>query len=253
MVTVKLRGRVLPFGLNLGAEAPELKWKWAQENIDFVFRVKIVNSNITVECDLDRYEDRYDSELYKRATDLARACVNLVAFETGFGLIAMIEVMEMPDGTLKAMHRKESIPPEARSAYSLDSARASEFDQVFKLVIQEPPLFIALDDLIRSITEQHTLATNCGRVVDRIRRIIAPSLDGAAAWQEMHKALNISRGYQEWVSKQSTGTRHGDSTFVPGAVSSEVIQRRWAILNRFLEYRKRGSQPLTAPDFPRLV
>src|SRR5439155_3293776 len=128
MVTVKLRGRVLPFGLNLGAEAPELEWKWVEENIDFVFRVKIMDSNITVECDLDRYEDRYDSELYKRATDLARACVNLVAFETGFGLIAMIEVIELPDGTLKAAHRKENIPPEARSAYSLDAARASEFD-----------------------------------------------------------------------------------------------------------------------------
>jgi hypothetical protein len=253
MVTVKLRGRVLPLGLNLGAEAPELQWKWVEENIEFVFRVKIVDSNITVECDLERYDDRYLSELYKRATDLARACVNLVAFETGFGLIAMIEVIELPDGTLKATHRKESIPPEARSAYGLDAARAAEFDQVFKLVIQEPPLFMALDDLIRSITEQHTSAANCGRVVDRIRRIIAPSLDGAAAWQEMHKALNISRDYQEWVSKQSTGTRHGDSTFVPGAISSEAIHRTWAVLNRFFEYRKRGSRPLTPPDFPELV
>jgi hypothetical protein len=253
MVTVKLLGRVLPFGLNIGAEAPELRWKWGERNIEFIFRVKIVDSNITVECDLDRYEDRYDSELYKRATDLARACVNLVAFETGFGLIAMIEVIELPDGTRKVAHRREIIPPEARSAYSLDAARASDFDQVFKLVVQEPPLFIALDDLIRSITEQHTSAANCGRVVDRIRRIIAPSLDGAAAWQEMHKALNISRDYQEWVSKQSTGTRHGDSTFVPGAVSSEAIQRTWAILNRFLEYRKRGNRPLTPPDFPELV
>lgn len=253
MVTVKLRGSVLPVGLNVGAETPELQWKWDEENIEFIFRVKIVASNITVECDLDRYEDRYDSELYKRATDLARACVNLVAFETGFGLIAMIEVIELPDGTRNAAHRKEDIPPEARSAYSLDAARASEFDQIFKLVMQEPPLFIALDDLIRSITEQHTSLANCGRVVDRIRRIIAPFLDGAAAWQEMHKALNISRDYQEWVSKQSTGTRHGDSTFVPSAVSLEAIQRTWAILNRFLEYRKRGSRPLTPPDFPELV
>lgn len=120
-------------------------------------------------------------------------------------------------------------------------------------MIKEPPLFIALDDLIRSITEQHTSLANCGRVLDRIRRMIAPSLDRAAAWREMHKALNISRGYQEWVSKQSTGTRHGDNTFVPGSVSSEVIQRTWAILNRFLEYRKRGNQPLTPPDFSELM
>jgi len=220
---------------------------------EFTFRVKIVESNITVECDLDRYEERFDSELYKRATDLARACVNLIAFDTGFGLTAMIEVIELPNGMRKAMHRREIISPDGHSAYSLDASRAAEFDQVFKLVIQEPPLFIALDDLIKSITEQHTSAANCGRVVDRIRRIIAPSLDGTAAWQEMHKALNLSRSYQEWVSKLSTGTRHGDNAFVPGAITSEAMRRTWAILNRFLEYRKRGSHPLTAPDFPELV
>jgi hypothetical protein len=187
MVTIKLLGRILPFGLSVGAESPELRWKWAEENIEFVFRVKIVESTITVECDLEKYEDRYASELYKRATDLSRACVNLVAFDTGFGLTTMIEMMELPDGTRQATHRLEIIPPEAHSAYSLDAARAAEFDQVFKLVVGEPPLFIALDDLIKSITEPHAAPANCGRVVDRIRRIIAPTLDGPAAWQAMQR------------------------------------------------------------------
>jgi hypothetical protein len=253
MVTVKLFGRVLPYGLNVGAEAPELKWKWVEENIEFTFRVKIVNSEITVECDLDKYEERYNAELYKRATDLSRACVNIVSFATGFGLVTLIELMELPDGTRVAMHRREILPPESTSAVSLDPQHAVAFDQVFKLIIQEPPLFIALDDLVKAVTSQHSSAAECGRVVDRIRRIIAPALDGAAAWREMHQALNISRPYQEWVSKQSTGTRHGDNTFVPGSISSEVTQRTWTILNRFLEYRKRGNQPLTAPDFPQLV
>jgi hypothetical protein len=107
--------------------------------------------------------------------------------------------------------------------------------------------------LRRVWTEQHTAAANCGRAVDRIRQIIAPSLDGAAAWQETHKTLNISRGDQEWVSKQSKDTRHGDNTFVSGAVISEVIQRTWALLNRCLEYQKRGSPPLAASDLPELV
>jgi hypothetical protein len=253
METVKLFGRVLPFGLNVGAEAPELKWRWVDENIEFTFRVKIVNSEITVECDIDKYETRYNSELYKRASDLARVCVNMVAFATGYGLITMIEVMELPDGGRIAMHRREIIPPSSCSAFGLGPTRAAEFDQVFRQIIQEPPLFIALDDLVRAVTSQHTSLAECGRVLDRLRRIIAPTLDGAVAWQEMHKALNVSRAYQEWVSKRSTGTRHGDSTFVPGAVSSEVTKRTWAIFNRFLEYRKRGHQRLTAPDFSELV
>src|SRR5271169_2431453 len=113
MVTVKLLGRVLPFGLNIGATAPELRWKWVEENVDFTFRVKIVNSEITVECDLDKYETRYNSELYKRATDLSRACVNMVAFATGYGLVTILEVMEFPGGSRVALHRQEMIPPES--------------------------------------------------------------------------------------------------------------------------------------------
>jgi len=68
----------------------------------------------------------------------------------------------------------------------------------------------------------------------------------------MHGVLNISRDYQQWISEQAKGPRHGDPAFVPGDVTVEITHRTWVVMNRFLEYRKRGNQPLTAPDFPLL-
>jgi hypothetical protein len=68
----------------------------------------------------------------------------------------------------------------------------------------------------------------------------------------MHKALNITRDYQQYITDQSKGPRHGDPQFVEGTITREVSMRTWSIMNRFLEYRKRGNQPLMGPDFPLL-
>jgi hypothetical protein len=253
MVTVKLTGRVLPPHIIMSAQAPELRWKWDEEKLEPKFRVKIENSLVTVECDIDRYEPRFISEIYKRGSDLARATANMVAFDTGYGLVVMLDTFIDPSGVALPAHRQEMIPVSFRTAFSLDPARHAEFEQAFRIVLSEPSVFIALDDLIKAITSTHTQLADCGRVIDRIRRMIAPTLDGGPAWREMHQALNIAQPYQAWVSKQSTGSRHGDVAFVPPAVCTVAIQRTWAILNRFLEYRKRGNKPLTAPDFPQLV
>jgi hypothetical protein len=253
MVTIKFFGRILPTGFRLRAEAPEVTWTWKEENISFSFRVYISNSHIMVECDLPVLKDNYIHEAYIRANDLSRACVNLAAFSSGTGLITLIDTIQVPDGRKLPINRQDIIPPEFNNAFSLDLAKAAEFDQVMRLVISEPPLFLALDDLIRSITSTHTAAADCGRAIDRIRRIISPTLDGATAWQEMHIALNISRDFQEWISRQSTGSRHGEVKFMSADTIAEITRHTFAIFNRFLEYRKHGNQPLTAPDFPELV
>lgn len=253
MDTIRFVGRVFPLGLAINVEIPEIKWKWEERNIDFMFRVKIDNSIVTVECDLDRYEWEYFGELNKRATDLARTSANIAAFAAGYGLSVVLEYMTEPDGRQIAPQRREEIPAESRSALNLDASGTDEMQRAVTAIITEPAVFMALDDLIRAVSSHHTQFADCGRVVDGIRRSIAPTLDGAAAWRAMHDALNIDRTYLERISRVSTGPRHGDRTFISGEVGSEVLKRTWAVMNRFLEYRKRGNAPLTAPEFPRLV
>jgi hypothetical protein len=144
------------------------------------------------------------------------------------------------------------VVPSLCTAYGLDPSRVADVDTIFRMTLSEPALFRALNDLVESITVFHVACVNCGRVIESIRRMISPNLDGAQAWQTMHRVLNISRPYQEWISNQDKGPRHADPAFVPGNITTEVTNRTWTVMNRLLEYRKRGDQPLTSPDFPLL-
>ncbi len=252
MPKVTFFGKVLPEAIKISMQAPELTWKWQQANLDLVFRVRIDNSVVTVECETQKYETAYLAEFHKRASDLARASANLAAFASGQGIIVMLDRFVDPDGRDSSMIFPDPSLPPLCTAFGLEPARQADFAAIFNKVLAEPALFIALNDLIAAITIHHCAPVNCGRVIESIRRMIAPTLDGSAAWQAMHQALNVSRPYQEWISKQSTGPRHADPAFVPGTTLGEIIRRTWAIMNRFLEYRKRGNQPLTAPDFPEL-
>ena len=159
MVTIKFFGRILPVGFHLHAVSPEVTWQWVEENIELVFRVYIVNSEITVECDIPFFNEQHLSEIHRRAGDLSKTCVNLAAFASGVALITMLDMVQFPDGHKLPAHKKEIIPPECNSAFSLDPDKAAEFNQVLSLVISEEPVFLALDDLIRSITSNNTRLT----------------------------------------------------------------------------------------------
>lgn len=252
MPKIQFIGRVLPEAIKVSVQAPELKWKCEALGVEPIFRVKIGNSFVNVECEIEKFDPSYVGELYRRALDLARASTNLVAFATGYGLTVILETMIDPVGTPSSIAPIDPAIAPLCTAFSLEPARQDDFNATFRVVLAEPPLFRSLDDLIAAITLPHVSLVNCGRVIDAIRRMISPALEGAAAWQAMHQALNISRPYQEWISQQSTGPRHANPEFVAGNITTEVTHRTWAIMNRFLEYRKCGNQLLTVPNFPQL-
>ena len=250
MLKVRFLGKILPEPVKMTVHVPALNWTWQEQKLELTFRIRIENSNVTVECELEQYEPIYFTELYKRASDLTSASANLAAFATGYGVVVILETFIDAAGTQSQIVLFDPSLSPLCTAYGLEDARQGDFSAVFNMVLTEPSLFRALNDLIAAITFPHCSTVNCGRVIDSIRRMISPNLDGAAAWRAMHHALNVSRRYQEWISKQSTGPRHADPAFVPGTVTTEITRRTWVIMDRFLEYRKRGNQSLTAPDFP---
>jgi hypothetical protein len=253
MAKVQFIGKVLPDAVKVTVTLPELTWKWSEENVDIKFQIKIGNSVVNAEVEIPAYDQsRHFNELYKRVSDLVKTAVNLVSYSNGWGLVVIIETVIGPDGMPNALLPQDPRLKPLVTAYALD--RQPDFARVFEIVATEPPLFRALNDLIESITVAHVACVNCGRVIDSIRRIITPigTISDKQAWQAMHTALNISAVYQKCVSDQATGPRHGDPSFIPGNIVSEVTHRTWTVMNRFLEYRKRGNQPLVSPEFPLL-
>jgi hypothetical protein len=252
METIRFIGHVFPGGVRVGVTLPDLDWKWEEKNTVLKFRTKINNNTINVECSMDKFEPDYMAEYHKRAFDLAVTAVNLVCFASGEGLITVLEYLILPDGTPSDLRFPDSSLAPIVKSYTLDPQRAQHFQEIANIVVMTPALFAALHDLIQVISTPHVSLVNCGRVVDSIRRLITPG-QAPSNWTIMRTALNISRPYLEYVSAQSTGPRHGDRTFVPGTITGDVTRRTWNIMDRFLEYLRRGKVNLTAPEFPELV
>lgn len=253
--TIRFIGRVYPRGALVNASLPQLDWKWEEQNTIFQFLVKINNSTINVECVIPEYKGEWFAEIYKRAYDLARTAVNLACFAMGEGFICVFEFAIMPDGTPSTLRLQQPDLAQYCTSYKLGDPRPESqenFNKVAMLVAMDPALFATLNDLTETISVPQVAATNCGRVIDSIRRQIAPTMSGGQAWGAMHRALNIARPYQEFVSDKSKGPRHGDRSFVPGADLIEVTTRTWIIMDRYIEYRKREKTNLTAPEFPLL-
>ncbi len=250
---VHFLGQVWPAAAVTIAIEYEPTIKWVEPTLDFEpsFIVRLRESKVDVECQLDAFRlDRYIL-LYNRAFDLARAAVDLVAFSTGFSLSVTFNEFVHPDGKKDPILFSNPKLGTLCTAFQLGTSGNKGFDDVYKIVIGDFRLFMALRDLIDANTLPHIGVINCGRVLDSIRRMISPTeKETARGWAAMQAALNISRPYQQWVSDLSTNPRHGDRSFISGSDSSEAITRTWSVMNRFLEYRKRGNAPLTAPEFP---
>jgi hypothetical protein len=253
--TIRFIGSVYPKGALINATLPYLDWKWEEQNITFRFLVKINNSTINVECIVPEYKPDWFAEIYKRAYDLARTAVNLACFAMGEGLLCIFEFAIMPDGTPSTLRLQQPDLAQYCKSYKLgDSSPENQknYNDVAVMIATDWEFFATLNDLIESITMPQVAATNCGRVIDSIRRQIAPTMSGGQAWGATHKALNISRHYQEFVSDKSKGPRHGDRAFISGTILIEVTTRTWIIMDRYIEYRKRGKTNLAAPEFPLL-
>jgi hypothetical protein len=253
MERARFLGGILPPWLHLSVQSSEIGSTWPEEGIEVAMTVLLSGGNVVVDCTLDRFEPRYVPELYSRAMHMANAIANMAMFATGRGVQVFLAEFQSPDGSRAPLERRLEIPEHARSAFGVgDSFDPAIHVDVLNLVMTEPSAFLALDDLASAVWSLASQLAYCGRVVDGIRRAMVPTLKDAAAWTEMQRLLNLSQAYQQYVTNASRGPRHGDWTQDPNVSAEEVLQRAWAIFNRFLHYRKGGNIALTAPDFPEL-
>jgi hypothetical protein len=253
MVTVHFLGRVIPavYNVSVGFD-PRMDHKEPALNFEATFIVHVKNSNVDVECELPAFDPQQFALLYIRAFDRARTAVDLVAFATGISVTTVFETFVLPNGQHGPIAMQHPDLGKLCTAYRVNACESDKsFDEMYRLVALNHEIFMTLRDLIDANTLPHVGVINCGRVLDSIRRMISPSeTNQIRGWAAMQTALNISRDYQEWVSKLSAQPRHGDRGYIAPPDTESALKRTWAIMNRFLEYRRRGGGPLQPPDFP---
>jgi hypothetical protein len=192
--------------------------------------------------------------LYIRAFDLARSTVDLFSFATGAVQTVWIEQFVDPRGVQSDMVFIDQSLGALCTAFHINAPPGdTRFNEVYNLVVADHELFMALNDLMMANTLPHLAATNCGRVMDAMRRMVASAIaNRGTAWGVLQTELNVSRDYRAYVTDLSASPRHADRSFIPGSIATEVVRRTWTMFNRLLEYKKRRNVRLSAPEFPLL-
>jgi hypothetical protein len=212
-------------------------------------KFNVFDSQLYAECSTDTFTTSDFSDIYSITLHFIRLQVCLFGFAKGLGFVPVIEGFVTPDGTYHPAFRQYEDLAE-RASFNIDDA--VERQQVAEIFRTNRIMQMALFDLIQTITTMDTVHVNCNRVMESIRRTISPNVKNESkAWEAMHAALNISQDYQKFISDVSKKPRHGNRDIAPNFdEAKEITQRSWTIMNRYIEYERRGKQPLNDPNFP---
>lgn len=70
------------------------------------------------------------------------------------------------------------------------------YNTLYQIVLSDPQLFIALNDLIACLIYPHHSSINSARVIERIKNLIAPSdATPIVAWSCLREKLNVEECY----------------------------------------------------------
>jgi hypothetical protein len=250
MLLLRFDGRVFPAHVHITLTLPRIDWEEKETGLIMYFDTKFENGNVTVDCGINRFENNdHLIAVYNRAFDISRADLDLISFSTGRPFTVIFERFTNPEGQTSSFGLNEpDLAPLCTAIRPGD-----EYNRVLALTIGEPPLFYALRELIEAISLPRRPLINCARVLDILRAQTAPSKGRDKGWPELQANLRVSKAYLKFITDRSKGWRHGDYELIEPAKIKEVTHRTWIVMNRTLEFRKRGNKPLPLSDFPLLT
>jgi hypothetical protein len=196
------------------------------------------------------------SRVHNRAILYLRAFVDLNCFATGAPLSVILDSAITPDGVIQSLQPIHTTLRQLCTVTNPDTEFPGAFSfEVLDIITREPALFLPIRDLISALSDTELAVVHCARAIEGLRTIMVPNEENRGkAWGIFQENLNLGRAYREYIIALSTGPRHGDrKIWITGDQIDETLKRSWTIMNRFLEFRKRGSQPLLAPEFALLV
>jgi hypothetical protein len=231
-------------------------WEDAPTELVLDVSLNITNSIIEVDSESNQYgTEAKDGQVNLRAFDTARAIVDSFAYAAGLGPTVVLDNVTKPDGIKYDIREKRpDLAALVTAFHSGPEDTSIELASMLPIVFSDTLVFMALNDLVASISLPHHAPVNCGRVIEAIRELMTPlNGDRKQAWLAMRDSLNIDQGYLEFITNQSKGPGHGDRRSVTYPSFQETIKRSWIVMNRFLEFRKRGNQRLPLGEFPPLT
>ncbi len=250
MPNVVFVGRVLPYGCTVTVHAT-LSITCHFPHMDAVYKIQIQNSRIRIPCAVPSYLIEDKNELLSMALHLARSIVDLIAFQKCIFLEVFLDTFVDPDGRSTQIIITNPSLENICSSYDIDSSRFLPF---YEMIASKIELWPSINELVSSIANPHHATVNCARAIEGIKYLIAtPGVSRSKAWEQFREALRIGETYLRLITDNSAENRHGKRIAVPPDVISEIKSRSWVIMNRYLEYIKRGEQQLPENEFRLLI
>jgi hypothetical protein len=257
MSTIHLLGKIVPSSAYKVTmwDLATVHYKSIENKLEVDISIQVKDSTVDIECVCNRVDQEALSHIHKIAYDLARAAVNLMSFATGITFFVVIDQIVDANGVTNPFAVQAPSLAAFCTAYGTTTAEGKiALGDIMKVVFAEPGVFLALDDLITATSLHHLVTINTARAIEGLRHAMAPEdISRNQAWELFRTNLNLDEKYLRLITDNSQSGRHGEGKHVPGPVTSEIIERAWKIMNRFLEFRKSGNQRLPLADFPLLA
>lgn len=204
METVKVMGKVLPAFYPLTIPfTPKIAYKMDYLGIDLECETAITNSDVVATCQVSRWESDVLSGIVRYVYEWATAQVNLFAFATGRAFTLYLDHAELPDGSQTSIAIENpglaSLATACRTTVTGDNLELELHDAI-NVVLGEPTLMLALNDLCTSIHAGSTTLADCARAVEGVRTALWEKSGQTAItrnpeWAYMQSQLNLSQAY----------------------------------------------------------
>ena len=250
MPVVRFSGHILPPMPDLSITTAG---RWQDDDLGYAIDVfvEIERSVVTVECSIEDFIPLDIMRLLLRATDTVQAVVDLAAFTKGGPFRVHFDAYLKPDGTFGPLKSGDDDLAALCSSVTLG---AQSYAEALKIVFEDRNLIAALRDLIEATSFARNVVPHCARAIETLRTLMLPlGVDRRKGWPIIHENLRVTEEYLRLITDESRAPRHGDHQTIPGSVTHEIAKRSWTIMDRYLEFRKRGSQPLPLSEFPLLT
>ena len=214
------------------------------------FSVSIESNLVCVTCELDSYDPADLGLIVGRASHLAASFLDLLSFAVGISLTLSLDTLLLPDNRVVPL---VNAPMGLRIlCTSFDLTSDSYFD-VLTMLLADPKLATALNDLIAGVGSHRQAQINCARAIEGLRALMSPGeTSRARAWEVFRQNLRVDERYISLILTASTQARHGHFQDSGPAITA-VVERSWVLMDRYFAFARGGYKPLSEQAFPVLT
>jgi hypothetical protein len=242
MLQIEFTGHVEPRFLQINAHGGPIPWK--DKNLPpFAFSYRIDKAEVGILCDIQDVDEFAVNYVHLVVYSYISSVINCLAFATAHGFTLILESCTVP-GMEPAPLRSHS--PALPSLCSFTS------QEILDVVMKDRRILKPLNDLTDTLRNPMDSYVNIQRAIEGLCRLVSDEKDRHKRWEALRDNLKIGRPYLQFISDLSTEARHGATTPVEMVTVANVQMRGWTIMNRFLEFWKRGKTALPISEFPLL-